>query len=96
MFDFFSPDAFAKAFSPAQGFDAEAIRKASYEHGLKVLELQQAVAQTQLEQARAFAELSRQQTESMAALQADAMRQGVTAMLDAQKSALELFKPAEA
>ncbi len=98
MFDFFSLDGFTSAFTSGTslGPDADASRSAAYTQGLKVLEMQQSFATAHLDQLTMLSEVARRQSERLMGLQAAALKQSVDWALDAQKSTLDVFKPAEA
>jgi len=87
-----TPNPFADFFQA--GFDAEAVRSSSYEQGVKVLELQRKMATAQLDQLMAITEASQKQAAAFSELQAKAMRDGLGMVLDAQKSAVDMWKPA--
>jgi hypothetical protein len=95
MFDAFNNDAFANNFFK-NAFDADAFRKATYEQGVKMLDLQRQMATAQLDQMVALTEASQKQLHTVADLQAKAVRDSMGMVLDAQKSAVEMWKPVEA
>lgn len=72
------------------------LHKAAWEQGEKVVALQEKMVKLQLEQVKAASALGHQQLQAVAKLQAEALESGVHAMLDAEKSMVELMKPAEA
>lgn len=83
MFPSFSSDALPSS------FDADAVRQAAFAHGTSVLELQRQLAAVQLEQLAA----SQAHLTALASAQNKAFTDGLAMMFDAQKSALDLWKP---
>ena len=95
MVNLFHSDAFSADFFkglPA----AEAVRRSLYEQGLKMLEVQQQVLSTQLAQMMVLSEAGQKQALALADLQSKALHEGIERMMAAEKSAIDLWKPAEA
>lgn len=94
MFNAFQSDAFSADFMNG-AFDTDSVRKSFYEQGVKMLDMQQKLASMQLEQMKVFTEASHKQATALVELQAKAMQDGIGMMLDAEKSAVDMWKPTE-
>jgi hypothetical protein len=95
MVNFFHPEGVSADFFkglPA----AEAVRRSLYEQGLKMLEVQQQMVSTQLAQMKVLTEAGQKQALALADLQSKALHDGIELVMSAERSAMDLWKPAEA